>query len=63
MDRHCRATGLIRANGAQYRAVERVCVIVGISLWFAVGVMWKDPAIMVVHIGAFIAIFAGYLNS
>lgn len=37
--------------------------IVGIVLWFLVGVMWKDRAIMVVHLGAFIAIVAGYLNS
>ena len=28
----------------------------GIFLWFAVGVMWKDKAIMVVHIGAFISL-------
>ena len=31
---------------------------IGIVLWFLVGYMWKDKAIMVVHIGAFIAIFA-----
>lgn len=37
--------------------------IVGIVLWFVVGVMWKDRAIMVVHIGAFIAIVGGYINS
>lgn len=37
--------------------------IIGIVLWFLVGVMWKDRAIMVVHVGAFIAILAGYLNS
>ena len=37
--------------------------IVGIVLWFLVGVMWKDRAIMVVHVGAFIAILGGYLNS
>lgn len=37
--------------------------IIGIVLWFLVGVMWKDKAIMVVHIGAFIAILGGYLNS
>ncbi|NNF91598.1 MAG: ubiquinone biosynthesis methyltransferase UbiE [Boseongicola sp.] len=37
--------------------------IVGIVLWFLVGVMWKDRAIMVVHIGAFIAIVGGYINS
>lgn len=37
--------------------------IIGILLWFAVGVLWKDRAIMVVHVGAFIAIVAGYLNS
>lgn len=37
--------------------------VIGIILWFLVGVMWKDRAIMVVHIGALIAIVAGYLNS
>lgn len=37
--------------------------VVGIILWFAVGVMWKDRAIMVVHVGAFIAITGGYLSS
>tara|TARA_B110000977_G_scaffold134674_1_gene171364 strand:- start:8316 stop:8531 length:216 start_codon:yes stop_codon:yes gene_type:complete len=37
--------------------------VVGITLWFVVGVMWKYRAIMVVHIGAFIAIVGGYLNS
>ena len=35
---------------------------IGIFLWFAVGVMWKDRAIMVVHVGAFVSLFAGYLN-
>ncbi len=35
----------------------------GIILWFAVGVMWKDRAIMVVHVGAFFSLFFGYLNS
>lgn len=37
--------------------------IVGIALWFAVGVMWKDRAIMLVHVGALIALLSGYLNS
>ncbi len=37
--------------------------VIGIALWFVVGFMWKDRAIMVVHIGAFIALSAGYLNS
>ena len=36
---------------------------IGIFLWFAVGVMWKDRAIMVVHVGAFVSLFEGYLNS
>ena len=35
----------------------------GIFLWFAVGVMWKDKAIMVVHVGAFISLLVGYLNA
>ena len=34
----------------------------GIFLWFAVGFMWKDKAIMVVHVGAFISLLIGYLN-
>ena len=37
--------------------------VIGIVLWFLVGVMWKDRAIMVVHVGAFIAILGGYFNS
>jgi hypothetical protein len=37
--------------------------MIGIILWFLVGIMWKDRAIMVVHIGAFVAIVGGYLNS
>ncbi|MFP7672540.1 DUF6552 family protein [Marivita sp. S0852] len=36
---------------------------IGIFLWFAVGVMWKDRAIMVVHVGAFISLLVGYLNA
>ena len=35
----------------------------GIFLWFAVGVLWKDKAIMVVHVGAFISLLVGYLNA
>lgn len=35
----------------------------GIALWFAVGVMWKDRAIMVVHVGAFVSLLAGYLGA
>lgn len=35
----------------------------GIILWFAVGFMWKDRAIMVVHLGAFASLFIGYLNA
>ena len=31
----------------------------GIFLWFAVGFMWKDKAIMVVHVGAFISLLIG----
>ena len=35
----------------------------GIFLWFAVGVIWKDKAIIVVHVGAFISLLVGYLNA
>ena len=37
--------------------------LVGIALWFAVGVMWKDRAIMLVHVGAFLSLSVGYLNA
>lgn len=37
--------------------------VVGILLWFAVGMMWKDRAIMVVHVGAFISLVGGYLSA
>lgn len=36
---------------------------IGIILWLAVGAMWKDKAIMTVHIGAFISLLLGYLNA
>lgn len=36
---------------------------VGIFLWFSVGFMWKDRAIMVVHVGAFASLLFGYLNA
>ena len=36
---------------------------IGIFLWFAVGFMWNDKAIMVVHIGAFVSLLVGYLNA
>ena len=36
---------------------------VGIFLWFSVGVLWKDRAIMIVHIGAFISIIIGLFFS
>jgi len=36
---------------------------IGIILWFAVGVMWKDKAIMIVHIGAFLSLLVGYLSA
>jgi hypothetical protein len=35
----------------------------GIGLWFAVGAMWNDRAIMVVHLGAFVSLLAGYLSA
>ncbi len=37
--------------------------LVGIVLWFLVGMMWKDRAIMVVHVGAFISLVVGFLNA
>jgi len=35
----------------------------GIVLCFAVRVMWRDRAIMVVHLGAFVSLMVGDLNA
>nr|CAA6812631.1 MAG: Unknown protein [uncultured Thiotrichaceae bacterium] len=50
-------------TGMNYTPWNVYAFIVGIALWFAVGVLWKDRAIMVVHVGAFISLVAGYVNS
>ncbi len=63
MDRDCDPADWVWADGAQRRAWNILAFVVGIALWFVVGVMWKDRAIMVVHIGVFIAIVGGYMNS
>ena len=34
--------------------------IIGIVLWFIVGVLWKDRAIMLVHAGALASLLIGY---
>ena len=36
---------------------------IGIGLWFAVGYLWKDRAIMVVHVGAFVSLLIGYISA
>ncbi|NRG19143.1 ubiquinone biosynthesis methyltransferase UbiE [Rhizobiales bacterium] len=33
--------------------------VIGVVGWFAVGVLWKDRAIMLIHLVAFIALVAG----
>ena len=50
-------------TGLNYTPWNVYMFFVGIFLWFAVGIMWKDKAIMVVHVGAFIALLVGYLNA
>lgn len=50
-------------TGLQYTPWNIYAFIVGIVLWFAVGVMWKDRAIMVVHVGAFLSLVGGYLSA
>ena len=36
---------------------------IGIILWFLVGYLWKDKAIMVVHVGAFIEIGRAHVRT
>ncbi|MCO4847120.1 MAG: ubiquinone biosynthesis methyltransferase UbiE [Yoonia sp.] len=50
-------------TGLNYTPWNIYAFLVGIFLWFAVGFMWKDRAIMVVHVGAFISLTIGYLNA
>lgn len=50
-------------TGLNYTPWNVYLFFLGIVLWFAVGVMWKDKAIIAVHVGAFISLLVGYLNS
>ena len=50
-------------TGLAYTPWNIYAFFVGIFLWFAVGAMWNDRAIMVVHVGAFISLLAGYLGA
>lgn len=50
-------------TGLNYTPWNIYAFLIGIFLWFAVGFMWKDRAIMVVHVGAFISLLIGYLNA
>ena len=50
-------------TGLNYTPLYVYFFLVGIFLWFSVGVMWKDKAIMVVHVGAFLSLLIGYLNA
>jgi hypothetical protein len=48
-------------TGLNYMPYNIYMFLIGIILWFAVGMMWKDKAIMVVHVGAFFSLLIGYL--
>jgi hypothetical protein len=50
-------------TGLNYTPWNVYLFFLGIFLWFAVGMMWKDKAVIVVHVGAFISLLVGYLNS
>ena len=50
-------------TGLNYTPWNIYAFVVGIILWFAVGIMWKDKAIMIVHVGAFISLVGGYLSA
>ena len=50
-------------TGLNYTPWNIYAFFLGIFLWFAVGVMWKDRAIMVVHVGAFVSLLTGYLSA
>lgn len=50
-------------TGLQLAPWNIYAFLVGIALWFAVGALWNDRAIMVVHVGAFVSLLVGYLNA
>ena len=50
-------------TGLNFTPYNIYLFFIGIFLWFAVGVMWKDKAIMVVHVGAFVSLLLGYLSA
>lgn len=50
-------------TGLNYTPWNVYFFLVGIILWFAVGMMWKDKAIMVVHVGAFLSLLIGFLSA
>lgn len=50
-------------TGLGYSPLNVYMFLVGIALWFVVGILWKDRAIMIVHIGAFLSLSIGYISS
>lgn len=50
-------------TGLNYTPLNIYFFVVGIVLWFTVGVLWKDRAIMIVHVGALISLVGGYLSA
>ncbi|MCE9823131.1 MULTISPECIES: DUF6552 family protein [Vibrio harveyi group] len=50
-------------TGMGYTPWNIYAFLIGIVLWFIVGVLWKDRAIMIVHKGAFLSLLFGYINS
>ena len=52
--------GMTKLNYTPYNVYM---FFIGIVLWFAVGVMWKDKAIIVIHVGTFVSLLVGYLNA
>lgn len=47
------------ATGFGWTPWNAYLFIIGLIGWFAVGVMWNDRAIMLIHIVAFVALIGG----
>ncbi|WP_163849650.1 DUF6552 family protein [Pseudooceanicola aestuarii] len=50
------------ATGFGWTPANLYLFLVGVLGWFAVGVLWKDRAIMLVHLVALAAMVAGMLG-
>ena len=63
MDSNCNSVDWLWLNWNGCNAFKHLFFYCWNFLWFVTGYLWKDKAIMVVHIGALISILSGLFLS